>query len=134
MKYSKLLFFLSACIVFSSCDPIADIEANVENLTSETLTIDFVSSDNSSLNKTLQLAPNELKLFQEGSDIGSTYLEPSIDEYDSVIIKNQSEDVLRVFKITDIGKNIYTIDDWISSEPRKRFFKYQYQIENEDIQ
>ncbi len=129
----KLLALTILTLTFSGCDPIADLEANVENLTSETLTIDFVSSDNSSLNKTLQIAPNEIKLFQEGSDIGSTYLEPSIDEYDSVIIKNQAEDVLRVFKMNDTGKNIYNIDDWISSEPRKRFFKYNYQIETGDI-
>ncbi|MFY0594384.1 hypothetical protein [Roseivirga sp.] len=130
----NLLPFALLVLIFTSCDPISDIEANIENLTSETLTIDFVSSDNSFLNKTLQLAPNEIKLFQEGSDIGSTYLEPSIDEYDSVVIKNQAEDILRVFKAEDAGKNFYKIDDWISSEPRKRFFKYEYQIENEDIQ
>lgn len=132
MKYSKLLL-LSACIVFSSCDPVSNLEANIENLTSQTLTIDFIASD-VSVGKTLQLVPNELMLFQEGFDIGSTFLEPSLIGYDSVVIKNQAEDILKVFKSNDAGKNIYNVDDWIGSEPSKRFFKYKYEIENEDFE
>lgn len=133
MKYSKLLFFLSASIIISSCDPVSNLEANIENLTSQTLTIDFIASD-VSVSKTLQLAPNEIMLFQEGFDIGSTFLEPSLVEYDSVVIKNQAEDILKVFKSNDSGKNIYNVDDWMGSEPSRRFFKYEYEIENEDIE
>lgn len=132
MKYSKLLFFLSASIIISSCDPVSNLEANIENLTSQTLTIDFIASD-VSVSKTLQLAPNEVVLFQEGFDIGSTFLEPSLVAYDSVVIRNQAEDILKVFKSNGAGKNIYNVDDWMASEPSKRFFKYEYEIENEDI-
>lgn len=132
MKYSKLLFFFSVSIVFSSCDPVSNLEANIENLTSQTLYIDFIASD-VSVSKTLQLAPNQTMLFQEGFDIGSTFLEPSLEAYDSVVIKNLAEDILKVFKPNDAGKNIYNVDDWIDSEPSRRFFKYEYEIVNEDI-
>ena len=110
------------------------MEADIENLTSQTLTIQFISSDES-LSKTLQILPNGIELFQESFDIGSTFLEPSLVDYDSVVIKNQAEQILNVYKENDPGKNIYNIDDhWIASEPSKRFFKYKYQIESEDIE
>jgi len=52
-----------------------------------------------------------------------------------VVVKNQAEDILKVYKPSDIGKNIYNIKDyWQGSEPSKRFFKYEYEIENQDIE
>lgn len=131
----KSLFVLTMmALILSSCDPVSDMEADIENLTSQTLTIQFIASDES-LSKTLQILPNGIELFQEGFDIGSTFLEPSLVDYDSVVIKNQAEQILNVYKENDPGKNIYNIDDhWIASEPSKRFFKYKYQIESEDIE
>lgn len=130
----KKLIVLTLTIILFSCDPVSDMEANIENLTSENLTIEFVSFDVSS-SKIIQIAPNEIKLFQEGFDIGSTFLEPSLVEYDSVVIKNQMEEVLKVYKPNDANKNIYDIDDyWIASEPSKRFFKYEFEINDQDIE
>lgn len=130
----KKLIVLTLTIILFSCDPVSDMEANIENLTSENLTIEFVSFDVSS-SKIIQIAPNEIKLFQEGFDIGSTFLEPSLVEYDSVVIKNQMEEVLKVYKPNDANKNIYNIDDyWIASEPSKRFFKYEFEINDQDIE
>lgn len=131
----KSLFKLTIItMALSGCDPVSDMEANIENLTSQILIIDFISSDES-LNKTLQIPPDEIVLFQEGFDIGSTFLEPSLIEYDSVVIRNQVEQVLKVYKENDPGKNIYNINDyWKASEPSKRFFKYEYEIENMDIE
>ena len=124
----KLIIVILPAIILLSCDPVSDMEANIENLTSQNLTIEFISADES-LNKNLQLAPAEIKLFQEGFDIGSTFLEPSLVEYDSVVVKNQSEDILKVYKPSETGKNIYNIKDyWQGSEPSKRFFKYEYEI------
>jgi hypothetical protein len=129
----KNLFTLTLiAIIFSSCDPVSSIEANIENLTSQTLTLEFISSDDL-LDKTLLVAPNEIVLFQEGADIGASYLEPAITDYDSMVIKNEAQDIIKVVKADDPGKNIYNIDDWIASEPSKRFFKYRYEIEDEDI-
>ena len=122
--------------LFSSCDPSAQIEANIENLTDKNLSILFISSDSSLISsKTLQIAPSETVLFQEDFVFKSTYLEPNLEYFDSVLIKNQADVILRVYKPNDSGKNIYNIDDyWISSEPSKRSFKYEYKIENEDFE
>ncbi len=121
-------------ITFVSCDPVSNMDADIENLTPQTLIIDFISSD-TSLSKTLQLPPNEMVRFQEGFDVGGAFLEPYLDVYDSVLIKNQLEETLRVYKEGDTGKNIYKIDDyWEASEPSKRFYKYAYEIQAEDIE
>lgn len=131
----KNLFVLTMmALIFSGCDPVSNMEAEIENLTSQTLTIQFISSDES-LSKTLQIPPNGIELFQEGFDIGSTFLEPSLVNIDSVVIKNQTEQLLKLYKENDTGKNIFNIDDhWIASEPSKRFFIYKYQIESEDLE
>lgn len=130
----KLIAFALLFLIFSSCDPVAQMEANIVNRTSQNLTVDFVSSD-ISLNKTLQMAPGQTVLFQEVFDVGNTFLEPSLVEYDSVLIKDQSETLLKVYKENDSGKNIYNIDDyWTSREPAKRVFEYEYEIGMEDIE
>lgn len=125
----SILFIL----ILSSCDPVSTLEANITNLTAENLTIEFISPDESS-SKIIQIASGEMELFQEGFDIGGTYLEPSLIDYDSVVIKNQAGQILKVYKESDAGKNIYTINSfWIVDEPSRRFFKYYYEIENQDI-
>lgn len=130
----KKLFVLAVLtIFFSSCDPVSDMEANIENLTTQMLTIDFVSSD-VLFDKTLTIEPNQIALFQEGGGIGDSYIEPSFIEYDSIVIKNLAEDILKIYKVTDSGKNIYNIEDWLLSEPSKRFFKFKYEIDSNDIQ
>lgn len=132
MRSIILLTFV--LIIFASCDPVAQMEANIENLTPKSLSIVFESSD-SSLNKTLEIPPNQTIRFQEGFDIGSSYLEPHLLDYDSIFITNETNEILRVYKKNEQNKNIYNIDDyWISSEPSKRFFKYTYKIELEDIE
>ncbi|MDO6471755.1 hypothetical protein [Maribacter sp. 1_MG-2023] len=130
----KLMVLTLTMILIFSCDPVSDMEANIENLTSENLTIEFISFDVSS-SIILQIAPNEIQLFQESFDIGSTFLEPSLVEYDSVVIKNQLDEVLKVYKPNDTNRNIYNIDSyWIASEPSKRFFKYEFEINDQDIE
>ena len=132
MKKTILLtIFLLIC---ASCDPVSDMEANIENLTGQSLVVDFISTD-PSFDKTLQIPSGEIVLFQEGLDIGSTFLEPSLVEYDSVVILNQKQEVLRIYKENDSGKNIYNVREyWMGSEPSKRFFKYEYEINTRDIE
>lgn len=131
---NRLFLILIAIAVFYSCDPVASMEANIENLTTQDLIIEFVSFDQD-FSKTLELPKNESRLFQEGFDIGGEFLEPSLSEYDSVVVKNNAEQILKVYKPNDTGKNIYNTDEyWLSSEPSKRYFKYEYEINNEDLE
>jgi hypothetical protein len=125
---------LTTITVFCTCDPIADMEANIENLTNQDLIIEFVSFDQD-LGKTLVIPINETRLFEAVSDYGNTFLEPRLIEYDSVVVKNNAEQILKVYKPNDTGKNIYNIDEyWLLREPSKRFFKYEYEINNEDLE
>ncbi|MFW5759416.1 MAG: hypothetical protein ACOCXH_00380 [Cyclobacteriaceae bacterium] len=128
----KIIILTLTSIIFFSCDPLVQMEANIVNLTSKSLFIEFVSWD-ASYSKTLQINPSQKVLFDIYDGYG-TYAEPELSYYDSVIIKNQAEEILKVYKRNDFGKNIYNIDDyWISSEPSKRFFIFEYEIESEDI-
>lgn len=130
----KILLFIATIFLVSGCDPVSNMEATIENLTAQTIIIEFVSPDEG-LSKILQINPDETVRFQEGFDVGGTFLEPSLIEYDSVLIKNQTEQILKVYKENTVGKNIYNIDDhWISSEPSKRFYRYEYKVNNEDIE
>ena len=128
------LFTIAIIMVLSSCDPVASLEANIENLSDQNVTVEFVSFDES-LNKTLEISVNEIVLFQEGMDIGNTFIEPSLMEFDSVVIRNRAEEILKIYKPGDTGRNIYNIKEaWTSSEPSKRFFKYEFEIANGDVE
>lgn len=133
MGQNNLTLSILIILIFSSCDPVSTLEANITNLTTENLTIEFISADESS-SKIIQIASGEMELFQKSFDIGGTYLEPSLIDYDSVVIKNQAGQILKVYKESDARKNIYTINSyWIVDVPSRRFFKYYYEIENQDI-
>ncbi len=130
----KLILFISMISILSSCDPTSSMDANIKNSTSQNLSIIFNSSD-VSLNETFQIDPNETILFQDGFSIGDSVLEPRLTAYDSIYIKNESNEIVKIYKQNTEGKNIYNVDDyWISSEPSKRYYKYNYEINNEDIE
>ncbi len=130
----KTFLTLTAITVLCSCDPGADMEANIENLTNQDLIIEFVRFEQD-LSKTLVIPTNETRLYEAFSDTGNTFLEPSIIQYDSVVVKNNAEQILKVYKPNDTGKNIYSIDKyWLLREPSKRSFQYEYKINNEDLE
>ena len=120
-------------LLFTNCDPVSNMEANIENETSQTLVVDFISS-NANERKTLNIKTNEIVIFQEGFDVGGSVLRPSFSEFDSIVIRNASQEILKIYKASDASKNIYNLENWQATEPEKRFYKYLYKIENTDIQ
>ena len=129
----KLISIIVTIAVLCSCDPVAEMEANIDNLTTQDLIIEFVSS-RQDRSKSLEIPKGETRLFEKVFDIGNNFLEPRLYDYDSVVVKNNAERILKIYKPNDTGKNIYNIDEyWFSSESPKRFFKYLYEINNEDI-
>lgn len=129
----NLILFILAISLLSSCDPTAVMDANIRNATSQGLSVQFFSSVGS--DTTLVVGAYETVLFQEGFDIGATYLEPRLEDFDSVHIVNSSEDILKVFTRATPGKNIFNVkEDWLSSEPSKRVYRYDYEIEEEDLE
>lgn len=128
----KRIFIGLSMLSLLGCDPVSDMEANIENLTPQALRVEVVSSIQE-LGKTIEIAPNKIERFQEGFDIGSTYLEPNFNNIDSIVIKNPTGEVLKVYKENNSGRNIYDIENWDASEPSKRFFKYKFEIRQEDL-
>ncbi len=128
------LGILTAILCFS-CDPVSLMDANIENTTSQNLSITFVSAEFTDLNKTFEMGSEEIILYREGFSTIGSFLKVSLDGLDSVYITNTAKEVLKVYKPETAGRNIFKIDDyWKSSTPSKRFYQYDYQLTNEDIQ
>lgn len=126
----RAIFILLMGLGVMSCDPVSSMEAYIINSTPQDLSITFVSSDNLiAENATLQVGSNETVLFQENFDIGSTYTQPMMMHFDSIYIQNQDNEILKVFKPTSDGKNIYNVDeDWAVNELSKRVFRFEYEV------
>lgn len=128
------LVILTALLCFS-CDPTSVMDANIENTTTQHLSITFVSAEFTDLNKTFEMESKETILCQEGFSTTGGFLEVSLDGVDSVYITNTSNEILKVYKPETTGRNIFEIGDyWESSTPSKRFYQYDYQITNTDIE
>lgn len=121
-------------LLFISCDPVAEMEANIQNRTTQSLRFIFDTQD-TFYYKNLNIEPDSIELFEAIFDVGNTYLEPYLIVYDSVYIQDQSGNILKVYKPEDTGKNIYDIQGyWSSEEPCRRCFKYKFEIETSDIE
>lgn len=128
----KILTILLLTLMVS-CDPISNMDATVTNTTLEPLSIVFVSANEPS--ETFVLEPNMAVQVQDGFAIGGAFLEPSFIKYDSIYIVNQVDEIRKVFKENTQGKNIYDINTfWQFNEPEKRFYKYAYKVNSQDLE
>ena len=133
MGIKRISVFMILMLLLSSCDPSADMEATIKNTTTQSLTVDFVpSADYKKIS--LQILPNGIELFQERFSATGRVGEPSLEEYDSVVIKNQIEKIVKVYKQNGVGKNIYNISDWTLSTPMERSYRYEFEIQTIDIE
>ncbi|MDX1373012.1 MAG: hypothetical protein R3321_11110 [Nitrososphaeraceae archaeon] len=129
----NLLSLTLILVLFSSCDPVAQMEAYIENSSTEELTIIFASSD-TSFYQELKVKPEQKELCQDWYDIGSTYLEPELSYYDSIYIKDMEGNILKVYKENTEGKNIYNVpDDWQATKKSRWTYEFLYSIEEEEI-
>ena len=102
----KTAFPLLLTLLFiSGCDPVSLMDATITNSTSQELTVIFAAS--SSRSDTLYLSAGQTVLFQDGMSTTGSYLEPNLEEYDSVIVSNNPGQTLSVYLSTSEGKNIY---------------------------
>lgn len=130
----KLFFTYSILIlIISGCDTGQSMEAIVINSSSQKVKVNFVSSEISDLNKSMEIDSNQQELyvaFQSGtSGVFLTFV-----DNDSIYIQDASNEVLKIFKEGSQGKNIYNVDeDWEVTEPSKNHFVYSYTITDEDL-
>ena len=129
MKKIILLIFV---IMFISCDPVSCTEEIISNSTGSDLYVNFISSDVSFNNEVFIEKQSRKTIGQVECGLGGVLVNYSI--YDSIYIKNSSNEILKVFKEDTTGKNIYNIDEyWSVSEPSKNHFVYTYKITEEDL-
>ena len=127
------VFFLICVIMFVSCDNESCAEEIISNSTDSDLYINFISPDVSFNNEVFIEKQSRKTIGQVECALGGVVVNYSI--YDSVFIKNSSNQVLKVFKEDTAGKNIYNVDEyWSVSEPSKNHFVYTYEITDEDLE
>ena len=128
----KTAFLLLLTLLFiSGCDPVSLMDATITNSTSQELTVIFAAS--SSRSDTLYLSAGQTVLFQDGMSTTGSYLEPNLEEYDSVMVTNNPGQTLSVYLSTSEGKNIYNMEDWSFKKPDDRMYKYDFELTNEDV-
>ena len=108
------------------------MDATITNSTSQEMTVIFAAS--SSRSDTLYLSAGQTVLFQDGMSTTGSYLEPNLEEYDSVIVSNNPGQTLSVYLSTSEGKNIYKMEDWSFKKPDDRMYKYDFELTNEDVE
>ena len=129
----KTAFPLLLTLLFiSGCDPVSLMDATITNSTSQEMTVIFAAS--SSRSDTLYLSAGQTVLFQDGMSTTGSYLEPNLEEYDSVIVSNNPGQTLSVYLSTSEGKNIYKMEDWSFKKPDDRMYKYDFELTNEDVE
>jgi len=137
----KTLLIISLLFIFNSCDNSESFDAIITNCTAMDLKIHFVSntvlSDLSSNTEVLSIKPGTSKIYERigaNEGIGLARL-TTLTEFDSIYLTNISNKVLKIYKEGTIGRNIYNIDKyWTMNEPSKYYYKYTYEIMDEDIE
>lgn len=129
----NIIPLLSLIGTLLSCDPAAVIEASLSNETDQNLTVVILAREISE-DLIITLNASSTALFQDGFDIGSTYLEPDLTRYYSVQIKDTQEDVLKEYLPDEEGKNIFDVESWNTIEDEKRNFIYEFVITDQDLQ
>ncbi|WP_233882151.1 hypothetical protein [Tenacibaculum piscium] len=134
MKKIFLLTCLFISFAFISCDPGDSLEANITNETSKDLFIEFVSSEFPEINRSLSVKTSETEVYLDIGKSGTRTNLLYFNDFDSIYVKNSSNEILKIFKENTTGKNIYNIDEyWSVSEPSKNHFIYTYEITEEDL-
>ena len=129
----KTLFICLLMFTLIGCDPGESMEAIINNSTNKNLSI-FFDSEINDFDMQLNIESNTTKeLLNFRANTGGVIL--SFRDYDSIYIKDSSNEILKVFKENTPGKNIYNVDEyWSVSEPSKNHFVYTYEITEEDFE
>lgn len=129
----KILFICLLMFTFIGCDPSESMETIINNNTNKSLSI-FFDSEINDFDMQLNIESNTTKeLLNFRANTGGVIL--SFRDYDSIYIKDSSNEILKIFKENTVGKNIYNVDEyWSVSEPSKNHFVYTYEITEEDLE
>lgn len=134
-KRVMLICFSSIISLFIGCDPSDSLEANIVNKTSQDFSIEFVSSDFSEINSSLLVKGNETETYSYIDKVGTRTNLLYFNDFDSIYIQNSSNEILKLYKASTPGKNIYNVDEyWSVREPSKNHFVYTYEITEEDLE
>ena len=129
----KKTIYIFISILLFSCDPSESLEANIINNSSINFEIIFSSSELPDFNQTLKIESQKKSLYTEiNPGLGRVGLD--FIDFDSIYIKDNSDNVLKVYKQNTTGKNIYNVDEfWIVKESPKNHFIYSFEITDEDL-
>ena len=118
-------------ILILSCDPSQDLDAVISNRTNQDLKVNFVSSFEES--KSIEIEPISTEFYIKGTgnnSLGGVFF--TLIQFDSIYI-SKNDDVLKVYKENNSGKNIYNIERYWKRNASKSLVTYTYEITAEDI-
>ncbi|PCJ95501.1 MAG: hypothetical protein COA50_09910 [Flavobacteriaceae bacterium] len=126
--------------IFNSCDTSESFDAVITNSTDMDLKLHFASnsvlSELSSNTEILSIksgTSKNYKRIEAGNGIGLARL-TTLKDFDSIYITNTTDDILKVYKEANAGKNIYDIQDyWTVKSVTKNHDEYTYDITDENI-
>ena len=126
----KILPILLLVFTILSCTKEDCIESKIFNDSNTDLILFFYKNNSS---KELEIFKNNSKTDIQTCDEGIILNYKVL--YDSVSVKNSQGALLKIYKQETVGKNILDLENyWTKSKPSKNFYKYTYNITDEDIE
>ncbi len=122
---------MSAALLCFSCDPEKCSEFLIKN--SSNLDVDFIFVEGE-INKEVNLKKQSILTFVDfNCDSGGAPL-LYLENYDSIYVSKDKR-ILKVWKPTTEGKNIYDIDRyWRVEEIKKNDYTYTFEIIDKDLE
>jgi len=128
MRKTLSIFLLVFTIL--SCTKEDCIESKIFNNSNTDLILFFYKNNSC---KELEILKNNSKIDIQTCDEGIVLNYKVL--YDSISIKNLQGALLKIYKQETVGKNILDFENfWTISKPSKNFYKYTYEITDEDIE
>ena len=130
-KWMPLLTAILIGLSLLGCDPAESMEVIINNSTGKNLFI-FFDSEINDFDMQLNIETKTTKELLSFRATGGVIL--SFRDYDSIYVRNTSNEILKIFKEDTEGKNIYNVAKyWTVRETSKNHFVYTFEITNEDL-
>ncbi|KAB7528422.1 hypothetical protein F8C76_11195 [Flagellimonas olearia] len=124
----KTIIIISALVLYA-CDTEQCSSYFIENKLEMNIELTFVGE---SLQKLMINEGKGVQFGETGCDMGGAPL-LYLRVYDSIYVRDASNNILKVYKQETPGRNIYNIDKYWSIKETKHHTEYTYTITNEDI-
>lgn len=132
MNYSKLIIGISTIftLLITSCDPEYCTHMTINNETDTNFYIIRSHNSENYTDTTNSKSYTQVDLSFKCALGGSGFYFP---DYDSVYLKTENNDILKIYFPSDEGKNIFDMNFWNNSSITKRSDRFTFTISEDDF-